>query len=364
MYEPRYIITHGILKNVGLIEASKAVIEHAALVPAFEARFRQEALNRAVHHGTRLEGNELSFEQAEKVIESNELQAEPAAVRAGIVGRDRDVQEVINYRRVMEWISELAENSSSIVQPSEKILSDIHSMTSYRIMPLEQRGTLRTVPVVVKNSKTGEVTFRPPEPAEVPYQLEEFFEWLNSPSGKEHHPVLRAGIAHYELVRIHPFLDGNGRSARAMTMLILYLEGYDVKSFFSLEEYFDRNPREYYQALQSVGEADSYDLTYWLEYFTHGLAVELDKVKLQVLKLSKDAQLKDKIGKQVALSERQIKILETMQKQGGTAISQDLQDVLPMISVDTILRDIKDLIDKGLIVKKGKTKGAYYEMVE
>lgn len=362
-FEPRYIITHQMLRNIGAIEAAREVIENAALVPAWEAQFRKEALSRTIHHGTHLEGNELSKEQAERVILVNETLAEVAAQKAGIIGRDRDVQEIINYRRTMEWIDQLGLAGRNSTSPSEKLLKDIHSIVAYRILPDEQRGVYRQAEVVVKNSRTGEISFRPPPVEAVPAELSAFFAWLNSVGGKVHHAVIRGGVTHYELVRIHPFTDGNGRTARAMAMLSLYLEGYDVKRFFSLEEYFDRHAPAYYQALQSVGQGEAYDLTFWLEYFTHGLAVELDRVKHQVLRLSRDIQLKSKIGAQVALSERQIKILETIQANGGRGVTTDLEKVLPMVSVDTILRDLKDLLKKGLLKKRGRTKGAYYEMV-
>ena len=362
-YEPRYIITHQMLRNIGSIEGAREIVENAALVPQWEAQFRAEALNRTVHHGTHLEGNELSKEQAERVVFVNENLAELAAQKAGIVGRDRDVQEVINYRRVIDWIDKLGQVGRESVVPSEQILRDIHDIVSYRILPEDQRGKYRQVQVVIRNSRTGEVSFRPPAPEAVANDLQAFFKWLNSLEGKQHHSVIRAGITHYELVRIHPFTDGNGRTARAIAMLALYLENYDVKRFFSLEEYFDRNATDYYRALQSVGEGEAADLTYWLEYFTHGLAVELDQVKQQVLKLSRDLQLKTKMGAQVALSERQIKIMEVMQQNGGRIVSSELEKILPMVSVDTILRDLKDLLKKGLIRKRGQTKGAYYEIV-
>lgn len=364
MYEPRYLITHQILKHIGSIEAGREVVENAALVPAWEAKFREEALSRNVHHGTHLEGNELSKEQAERVIIMGETLAEPAAEKAGIVGRDRDVQEVLNYRQVLQWIDELGVKGRDKIIFNEKLLKDIHDLVAYRILPETERGHYRQAQVVVKNSRTGETSFRPPPHIEVPFQTVDFFRWLNSDSGKQHHSVLRAGIAHYELVRIHPFTDGNGRAARAFALLVLYTEGYDVKRFFSIEEYFDKNASEYYKALQSVGEGEAYDLTYWLEYFTRGLAIELDKVKQQVLKLSRDIHLKTKIGHQVALSERQIKILETMQQNGGQIVSSDLEEILPMVSIDTILRDLKDLIRKGIIKKRGRTKGAFYKLIE
>ncbi|MFC1654018.1 Fic family protein [Patescibacteria group bacterium] len=350
------------LKNIGRVDAAREVINHSALVPAWEAKFREDALSRTVHHGTHLEGNELSLEQAQRLVRVEATTSSVAAERAGVVGRDRDVQEVINYRRVMDWMDHKIKGKESVKKYTEKMFKEVHKLTMHRILADDQVGEYRKVDVVVRNSKTNEISFRPPSFIEVPYQIEAFFEWLNGEEGREHHPVIRAGIAHYELVRIHPFVDGNGRAARAMSLMVLYSEGYDVKRFFSLEEYYDKNAASYYQALQSVGDSEHFDLTYWLEYYSMGLAVDLDRVKHQVLKISKDMGLKKKLGKQVALSERQIKILESMQNSDGIIRSSELDKMFPDISVDTILRDLKDLINKGLIKKKGKTKGAFYQL--
>lgn len=363
MFEPRYVITHQMLKNVAAIEASREVINHAALVPAWEAKFRKDALVRSVHHGTRIEGNELSKDQAEKVILVDGSKAETVAEKAGVAGRDRDIQEVINYREVLEWIDEWGKKLSEAPVYSEEILKKLHQMTVRRLLPELQAGEYRGVQVAIRNSKTGELTFMPPPAVEVPIQMEEFMSWLNSEGGRLHNPVLRAGITHYELVRIHPFVDGNGRAARAMANLVLYAEGYEVKNFFSLEEYFDDDAMRYYRALASVGEGERMDLTIWLEYFTFGLAAELDRIKQQVLKLSKDIKLKSKLGKQVALSERQIKLIEALNVQGKLT-TPEANELLPMVSPDTVLRDFKDLIEKGVVEKKGRTKGAYYVIKE
>lgn len=359
MFEPRYLITHGMLRNIGKIDAAREVIKHAPLVPAYEARFRQDAMVRAVHHGTKIEGNDLSYDQAERIVLDDGVWAHTVAVSAGVAARDRDVQEVINYREVLKWIDKWSIKLKGSPVYTEEILKTIHQMTVARILPDEESGEYRKVQVAIKNSRTQELTFMPPPFVEVPYQIEDFIVWLNSQEGKFHHPVLRAGITHYELVRIHPFVDGNGRTARALATFVLNAEGYDVKRFFSLEEYFDQDALRYYQALASVGEGESMDLTYWLEYFTLGLAAELEKVENQVLKLSKDHQFKGTLGKQVALSERQIKVIEALNKQGQLTTG-DANKLLPMVSPDTILRDFKDLIDKGVVKKKGKTKGSYY----
>ena len=179
----------------------------------------------------------------------------------------------------------------------------------------------------------------------------------------ELHPIIRAGITHYVMVTIHPFIEGNGRTVRAFSTLVLLREGYDIKRFFAIEEHFDRDLDEYYDAFFKVdsqgGDISSRDLTPWLEYFTKVVAVELTKIKEKVRKLSVDSRMKLKIGDQVALSNRQMRLIEYLSEHGKAAMAQ-LRDVLPMVSEDTILRDLKDMMGKNIIDKEGSTKAARY----
>lgn len=346
MYKPKYSITNKILKNIGSIEASKEVIDHAPLLPYFEKEFREEAALRSIHYGTHIEGNELNLSQAERVLQGREVTA-----------RDRDIQEVINYRKVLDYISSI-EKQAKI---NEEIIKKIHSITVDKILDSSQQGTYRKTQVVVKNSHTGEVSFRPPMAVAVPFQIKELLDFIENSEELDVHPVLESGIVHFEFVRIHPFLDGNGRVARAFATIILFLKDYDIRKFFSLEEYFDKDASEYYQALQSVDKNDG-DLTKWLEYFTFGLSVELSKIREKVESISIDARLKEKLGgKPILLSPRQLKIIEYIQKVGYLQ-NQAFEGLFPMISEDTILNELKGLLKAGIVKKHGVTKGAKYIM--
>ena len=218
-----------------------------------------------------------------------------------------------------------------------------------------------TTQVVVKNNQTGQVSFRPPEASLISPQIKDLLAFIESPKNQDIHPVLKSGIVHYELVRIHPFLDGNGRVARALSTLILFLEGYDIRKFFSLEEYFDKNAQDYYSALQSVAKNNG-DLTRWLEYFTQGLAIELSKIKEKVEKISVDGKLRERLGgKPLLLTDRQLKIIEYVQKTGYLQ-NQAFAELFPMVSEDTILNELKALLKNGIIRKQGITKAAKYIM--
>ncbi len=205
----------------------------------------------------------------------------------------------------------------------------------------------------------GEVVGRPPLPVEVPYQMEDFWHWFSGVALNEIHPVIKAAITHYELVRVHPFVEGNGRVARAFAIMVLAAEGYNFKHFFSLEEYFDKNLGGYYAALASV-EKNNGDLTEWIAFYCEALAIELSKLKERVRRLSVDMAIKFKLGgKQIALSERQVALMEVLELKEVLTMT-DARGVLPMVSDDTILRDLTSLVEKKLVRKRGKTKGARY----
>lgn len=372
MYSPKYTISNQILKNISTIEACREVIEGAPIVPAYERKFKEEALVRTVHHGTHIEGNDLTLAQANRVLEGTKgkTDAGEAIKDTGIYARERDVQEVINYRAVMDWLDgeyakRKTQNGDGQYRYTEGQIKQIHKLTIYRIVLEEHQGEYRKTQVVLRDSRSGEVTFRPPPAVEIPYLMEDFTAWSNSIAGREIHPVLRAGIVHYALAAIHPFVEGNGRTSRAFATLILFMEGYDIRRLFSLEEYFDRDAESYYKTLIETSN-QSHDLvernlTSWLEYFTFGLSLELAKVRERIKKLSIDSRIKSKRGEQVVLTDRQIRIVEYL-SQHGVAVMGQLRDIFPEFSEDTVLRDMQALVIKGVVKKKGKTKGAVYEL--
>ena len=355
MFVPKFSITNNILKHTGIVEASREVIMNAPLVPAWEAKFRKEAMERTVHHTTHLEGNPLSEEEVKDVLDGQE-----------VIARERDIQEIINYRNVLKFIDAIHAQigSGGNYNFTLETILEMHKLTTDKILPPEGIGKFRIRQVVIRNSKTGQISYTPPPAVEVPYLVEDLVNWINSNEGKNVHPVIKAGIIHYELARIHPYVDGNGRVARAVATLIMFLDGYDIRKFFSFEEYFDEEPIKYYLTLQAVSnqlvlDTHERDLTPWLEYFVEGVAIELNRVKEKVQRISVDARVKDKLGEQLMLNERQMAIMEYLHRHKEMR-NKDFRKIFPDYSDDTVLRELKFLKQKNLVKKIGGTKKATY----
>jgi Fic family protein len=240
---------------------------------------------------------------------------------------------------------------------TEKDILNIHRMVTKNTLDnLADCGIYRNRYVVVGNRFTGEVFFRPPQNLEVPGLVKNLLEWINSKESKEFDPIIEAGVVHYEFVRIHPFVDGNGRTARVLAALILYLRGFDTNQFFCLDDYYDSDRPAYYKALQSV-KPDTLDLTNWLEYFTEGVNISTEAIKERIIRLSSKRLRKAK-GRQITLTERQMRIIEFI-NQNGKITNRDVREMFEL-SDEGALKEIKKLINLEIIKSEGKGRALHY----
>jgi Fic family protein len=270
-----------------------------------------------------------------------------------IMAARRDKQEVLNYLDVLKNIKNLIKTNFI----TEKDILNIHYLiTKDTLDNPKDCGIYRNRYVVVGNRFTGEIFFRPPQNQEVPILVKDLLEWINSEESKELDPIIEAGIVHYELVRIHPFIDGNGRTARVLAALILYLRGFDVNQFFCLDDYYDSDRPAYYKALQSV-KPDILDLTNWLEYFVEGVNISIEAVKERIVKLSSKRLRKAK-ERQIVLTERQMRIIEFI-NQNGKVSNRDVREMFKL-SDEGALKEIKKLINLDIIKSEGKGRALHY----
>lgn len=355
MFAPKYTITNQILKNVGAIDAAKEVVDSADLLVSWEDKIKQQAQLKSTHHSTRLEGNRVEEEQVKELLEGKEILAALT-----------DIQELLNYAKVLAFVDSVYQHIGK-GRPyifTLETLQEIHRLAMYKILQLKDCGEFRTKQVVLKNAQTGEVGYTPPPAVEIPYLMEDLINWINQPETKELHPIIKAGLVHYEIGRIHPFLDGNGRVARAVTLLLLYLDGYDFRQMFCLDEYYDQDSLKYYLTMQAVSnqmvlDTHERDITPWLDYFVEGAKVQLVELKDKVKRVSTDSQVKDKLGEKIQLTERQMIIMEYLYK-NRVMRNSDFRKIFPDLSDDTVLREIKMLKQKSLVKKVGGTKRAQY----
>jgi Fic family protein len=261
-----------------------------------------------------------------------------------------DAREVTNYRKAVELVAHYLGSGDPI---TEGLIREIHKRLVRGVRGnAAAPGEYRRIQNYVANSVTKEIIYTPPSPHEVAPMMAEFVSWLNSE--RDVHPVLVAGIAQFQLVHIHPFLDGNGRTARLLSMLCLYRRGYDFKRLFTLSEYYDRDRPGYYHAIQSVRQRDL-DLTDWLEYFTFGLQWQLGEVQEKGETLIR----LDVLARRHRLSDRQLVALELAQ-QGATFRLQDFESRFPDVHRRSLQRDLRGLVGQGLLEAEGATNRVVY----
>lgn len=341
-FEPRFKITNTTLNNLTQISASKSFIEKAPIIPVWEAKLRKQAIIRSAHFSTAIEGNKLTLEEVESILEGKDVE----------YVRPRDRQEVLNYKKIIEFISTNPEVTVQTINRINKI--------SLEKIDEKNGGELRKIQnYVVKQNEDGtkQIIYTPPKPDEVPGLMKELVEWVHEEIGKKTSPVLVAGVAHHQLVTIHPYVDGNGRTARALATLILYSNGYDIKKLFSLEEYYDEDLARYYDSIQKA--RDMKNLTGWLEYFTEGIAIELSRIEKEILELTKKLKVAVEPDKlRIELNRRQLKALDRIQKEGKITNREYRKKF--GVSNYTAYKDLKELLKKRLVKKVGKGRTTYY----
>ena len=336
MYKPNFSYTNELVNNLIEIQSIKDFIINAPLVVEMEFSLKRDALLKSAHHSTAIEGNPLTFNQVDKLAKGIEINAQKKAK-----------QEVLNYLNVLENLDKYPENGKITEKTILKLHQDItHHTLDYTYL----EGQYRTIPVHVVN-KNGDIVFTPPPVNMVPKDMENFIEWINQTI--ELNPVVAAGIIHYELVRIHPFVDGNGRTARALAALFLYLRKFDVDRFFTLDEYYDNDRQSYYNALNSV-DVKTQNLNEWLDYFLEGFKISITEIKDQIILF-----LPEKPGKRkIKLSNKHRKILEYIHLKGDITNSEVKK--LLNISRQGAYKDLRYLMDMAIIDKKGGSRSTYY----
>lgn len=342
MLTPCFTITNRITAGLTQIERARGFLEAARLSEDWVQNMQSRAFLLEAHHTTHIEGTRLTLEQAEDILAGRQVpEADPD-----------DVRELLNYRDAFEFVSEYLGKGGPI---TEGLLREIHKRLVQGVRGgTANPGTYRLVQNYVVNSLTRQVIYTPPPPGDVPALMAELVAWIN---GEEDiHPVLMSGIAQFQLVHIHPFVDGNGRSSRLLSTLCLYRAGYDFKKLFAISEYYDRDRTRFYTAIQNVRE-HGMDLTEWLDYFVEGLATQMNEMTQR----GKRVIRRDAIAQKFELSLRQALAVGHLIENPLLQI-EDYERLCPGVHRRTLQRDIKGLVEKGVLKAEGSGRAIHYRL--
>lgn len=278
-------LTNEILNRITAINENRFSLSNVELPAITYNRLRKNSQKRSSYASNKIEGNPLSEDQAEEVIERDEhkhfLKPE---------------QEIRNYFLALNMLEEKAKRREPF---SRELILEVQSMVE-KGASKEKIGLRGPMPAgvlfAVYDTETGIPEYIPPEHTDVPALLDELVEYVNT---TDDHPLLTAAVVHYQLATIHPFEDGNGRTARLLSGYILDYHGYGFKGIGSLEEYFAYDPDEYYAALQMglpplyySGRNDPPHPEIWVNYFLR--MVELYSAKAR--EISENTQETDLAG--------------------------------------------------------------------
>lgn len=348
MFNPKYKLTDSIVAMLTSIAESKGIVSRAKILPQNEIKLRRQALIRMTHSSTEIEGNILNLKQVEAIVAHKKVDAP-----------SREIYEVENYLIALKYIDQIISKKQSV---TEKILLKVHKLVTDKTLPEDQSGHFRKGPVFVVRrhlSFADDIIYTGPDAKDVPQLVQDLIAWLEENKSEDINPVIVAGILHQEIAAIHPFSDGNGRTARAMATLILYERGYDFRRLFALEDYYNKNRARYYEAI-NIGknyQERKTDMTLWLEYFVRGFKEEIDNVKTQVLVLSLK-KVNGGLKSKIYLEPDQLKLLDFLDQIGRITI-KDAVDILncPKRTAQLKLHQLKDI---GIIVQKGRGPAATY----
>ncbi len=326
---PRFTITNAIAGGLARIERARGFLDAATLSEAWLRRMSERALLLEAHHSTHIEGTRLTLDQSTRLLAGEAVPSADAD----------DVRELLNYRAAFDLVSDYLNSGDPI---TEGLIREIHRRLVQGVRGGSARpGEYRLAQNYVVNAATRAILYTPPPPGDVPELMRDLVAWLNMPS--DIHPVLVGGIAQYQLVHIHPFLDGNGRTSRLLSTLCLYRTGYDFRRLFTLSEYYDRDRPAFYRAIRAVA-LDELDLTPWLEYFVAGLDIQLAEVRER----GRQAILVDVAAQEHSLNGRQAEVLRVLSTEGQMTI-RDLEQRFPGVARRTLQRDLKLLVAQGLV---------------
>ncbi len=340
MFKPTYQLNNALLNNIVKIKNLITELNDQKFPELVLARFEKESYAISTHASTSIEGNPIPLTDVRKILKNA-----PQHVR------DTE-KEVLNYNKALEYLNTLVSKPKPI---TNAFIRTAQSIVIDGLIDKKNVGRYRVDPVVVNDPRKRTIAYMPPNADDIALLMNELMSYLE----KEYNiidPLILAGIFHKQFVVIHPFMDGNGRTARLVTKYLLARMGLDTFQLFSFENYYNQNVTKYFSAVGVFGDfyelKETIDFTDWLIYFTDGIIDEL----LRVQKLLKNSIAPNR------LADHEKVLLAYTVKNGS--ISKSEYEKITERARSTQILDFKRLVDKNILVKHGKGKATYYTLVE
>jgi Fic family protein len=338
MFAPLYQITLPLLDHIKHITVLMHELNKLRLPETVFAQLLSEAQVTSTYASTSIEGNPLPLTDVKHVLKSQPEQARQSEL------------EVLNYNRTLQALQ---------AQPPEiftgRLILDIHQQVTAGLLPAYQSGQWRREPVVVNDPRSGTFVYLPPDHQDVPRLMVELVEFVQRQQAVQD-PMLLAGLFHKQFVVIHPFMDGNGRTARLATQVLLAGMGLNFFPLLSFENYYNQNVTRYFQSVGVYGNyydlKDVLDFTPWLEYFAEGILDEL-------LRLQKQIQSRQTMETHLQLYHQAI--LDYIEEHGFIT-DRDYAKLVDRAKATRAL-DFKKLIEMGLIERKGIGRKIHYTRI-
>lgn len=341
MFQPKYTITNRLLANIKQIGQLVSGLNERRFPQVVLFELERIAREVSAHASTSIEGNPLPLTDVKRLLKQT-----PAYIR------DTE-REVLNYNEALLALKKQVEAGLQTLE--EKQIFSIHAMVTKELLPASTSGALRTEPVFVNDPKLRKTVFWPPDHGDVPALLHGLLEFINTQQSTID-ALLLAGVFHKQFVLIHPFMDGNGRTVRLATKLLLAGLGLDTFHLFSFERYYNANVTKYFAM---VGEKGNYydldvDFTPWLEYFTDGIIDELIRVKTELEKFTQ--------APASGLKDHHRIMLDYIRQHGS--INDTIYSSLVKRARPTRALDFRYLLESRMIERHGQGKSIYYRLKE
>ena len=337
MYTPLFEISPHLLKTITACTDLQNWIKYTNIHLDWQPRLQRETATRLAHFSTSIEGNPLSLNEVEHIADGIEI---------GTLKKAE--MEVQNYLKALRWIWTQPPNSKI----SESQLLGLHQLITNGLLPDTKSGHYKTTTNKIMDHN-GHIVYTAPSPQKSIQFTQELLAWINAKETQVQHPIIINAIAHHRLVSIHPFSDGNGRTARALGMWLFHNLRFDPIHLLPLDEVYATHRLTYYDKIQQARDLDNV-LTYWIEYVATGTLATLLKAKKRIQSL----QIATKTA--IKLSRKQEQLLRYIEEKGRVR-SPDIEADFN-ISRARVSQLLKPLTEVNLVTKEGFTSATVYRL--